>query len=89
MERNIAATRYHMVRLQELVQFQTRLLSQGLQTYSDEVASARRGLQYYTGPSGISETLNLAGNSEEKCWRHRPSDRKQVDMSLNSLRVET
>ena len=86
MEGSLAATRIHMVRLQELVRFQSRLLSQGLSTYTDEVASARRGLQFYTGPSGIGETLKAVENGEEKCWRHKPSDRKQVDMSLNLLR---
>ena len=85
MEGSLAATRIHMVRLQELVRFQSRLLSQGLSTYTDEVASARRGLQFYTGPSGIGETLKIAENGEEKCWRHKPSDRKQVEMSLVSL----
>ena len=34
----------------------------------------------------ISKTLKIAGNSEGKCWRHRPSDRKQVEMSLHSPR---
>ena len=86
MEGGLAATRIHMVRLRELVKFQSRLLSQGLSTYTDEVASARRGLQFYTGPSEIRETLKIVENGEEKCWRHKPSDRKQVEMSLGSLR---
>ena len=67
MEEEIATTRDQSVRLQELVQFYTRLLSQGIISYSDEVTSARRGYQFLTGPSGISETHRKAGNCKEIC----------------------
>ena len=46
-------TRDHIVRLEVLILFQRKLLTQGLVSHSDEVASARRRFQYLTGPSEI------------------------------------
>ena len=86
MDTKLTPARDHVVRLQELVQSYRRLLSKGIVMFSDEVASARRRLQFNTGPSGISETLKNLSKCEEMCWRHPPSDRRQAEMTLNQLR---
>ena len=67
MDTKLTPARDHVVRLQELVQSYRRLLSKGIVMFSDEVASARRRLQFHTGPSGISETLKNLSKCEEMC----------------------
>ena len=47
------AVRIQVIRLEELVRFQDKLIASGLVARSDEVASARRRLQFLIGPSGI------------------------------------
>ena len=58
MDTRLTPTQGHVVRLQELIQSHRRLLSQEIVNYSDEVALAQRRFQYFTGPSGIGETLS-------------------------------
>ena len=86
MERKLTSIREHVVRLQELVQSQKRLLSQGIVSHSDESASARRRFQFLTGPSCKEETMAELTLGVDKCWRHKPSDRRKSDMSLNLLK---
>ena len=85
MDSKLAPARDHVVRLQELVQLYKRLMDQDLVMFSDEVASARRRYQFYTGPRGISETLRKLRSGEEMCWRLRASDRRQAELSLTQL----
>ena len=86
MERRLTAIREQVVRLQELVQSQQRLLSQGIVLHSDESASAIRRFQFITGPSNLVQISEELRKGVKKCWRHKPSDISQAEMSLNLLR---
>ena len=81
----LTVTRIHLTRLEELVSFQRRLIASGLVARSDEVASARRRLQFLTGPSGLDTLKNELRGGFAQCWRHRSSERQQAKLTLNSL----
>ena len=86
MDLRLTPARDQVVRLQDLVQSQGRLLTQGIVNHSDEAALAPRRYQFLTGPSGIWQTLKQVSSQEGKCWRHKPSDRRPAEMSLALLR---
>ena len=65
--------------------FQKRLITSVLVAWSDEVALARRRLQYLTGPSGIDMFRNDIRGGFVQCWRHRSSERQQAKLTLDSL----
>ena len=79
------AVRIQVTRLEELVRFQYKLIASGLVARSDEVASARRRLQFLTGPSGVEAFKNELRGGFVQCWRHRPSERQQAKLTLMSL----
>ena len=73
--KTLTAARIQATRLEELVGFQEKLIASGLVARSDEVASARRRLQFLTGPSGMEAFKNELRGGFVQCWRHRPSER--------------
>ena len=81
----LTVTRIHITRLEELVSFQRRLITSGLVAWSDKVASARRRLQYLTGPSGSDTFKDELRGGFVRCWRHRPSERQQAKLTLECL----
>ena len=79
------AVRIQVTRLEELVRFQDKLVASGLVARSDEVASARRRLQFLTGPSGVEAFRSELRGGFVQCWRHRASERQQAKLTLASL----
>ena len=80
-----AALCQRMVRIEELVKLQRRLLECGLAVRSDEDASARRRYKYFIGPSAIASSILRKSKEVNVCWRDVDSHKEQVKLMLRAL----
>ena len=80
-----AALCQRMVRIEELVKLQRRLLECGLAVRSDEDASARRRYKYLIGPSAIDSTILRKSREVNVCWKDANSQNEQVKLTLRAL----